>query len=93
MRGRNVGVAQWLYHLDSYTNAEFGAARSLEAIRDACVGCGGPALDPDLSGLCRKCAAQRRPDQTEVVLFRPMRRGGVGTAEPVPGKMPTSSTR
>ena len=73
MRARTLGVAQWLYHLDSYTNAEFGAARSLEAIRDACVGCGGPTSEPDLSGLCRTCAAKRRPDHTEVVLFRPLR--------------------
>ena len=68
-------LKNWLYHLDSYTNAEFGYARSLHAGQHLCVGCGGHTPDPDVSGLCRKCAAKRRPDHADVILFRPLRRG------------------
>lgn len=67
-------LVNWLYHLDSYTNAVFGHARSLLAIRDVCIGCGGTAAHPDVSGLCYACAAKRRPDHTDVILFRPLRR-------------------
>ena len=31
---------QWLHGLDTYTNAEFGRARTLSGVRDECVGCG-----------------------------------------------------
>lgn len=71
---RNPNLTDWLHRLDSYTNAEFGQARTLAAIRDACIACGGDAPDPDIGGLCKKCAAKRRPDNTEVILFRPLRR-------------------
>ena len=71
---RSPHLADWLYHLDSYTNAEFGRSRTLAAIHDSCVACGGPASDPDVSGLCWKCVAKRRSDNTEVILFRPLRR-------------------
>jgi hypothetical protein len=39
-----------------------------------CVACIGDAPDPDVSGLCVKCSAKRRPDHTDVRLFRPLRR-------------------
>ena len=64
----------WLHQLDSYTNAEFGRARSLAAMRGECVACGGEARDTGTSGLCATCAAKRRPDHSEVVLFRPLRK-------------------
>jgi hypothetical protein len=67
-------LTNWLYHLDSYTNAELGHARTLRASEDLCVACGARAPDPDVRGLCLKCAAQRRPDHTEVILFKPLRR-------------------
>jgi hypothetical protein len=69
----------WLYRLDSYTNAEHGHARSLLAVQDVCVGCGGRAVNPDVSGFCPRCSAKRRPDQTEVILFRPLRRNDADT--------------
>jgi len=68
------GAKHWLHQLDSYTNAEFGLPRTLLAIQRACVACGGDAPEPDISGLCAKCAAKRRADDGEVVLFRPLRR-------------------
>ena len=71
---RNSHLTDWLCHLDSYTNAEFGMSRTLAAIHDACVGCGDRVSDPDVRGLCRTCVAKRRPDNTEVILFRPLRR-------------------
>ena len=74
-------LRNWLHHLDTYTNAEFGRARSLLTIRGECVACGGEAPSPDISGLCVKCAAKRRPDHSEVVLFRPLRKQPVGAPD------------
>jgi hypothetical protein len=73
MRVNSNEAAQWLYRLDSYTNTEFGRARTLSAIQDACTGCGRQATAPSVSGLCRQCAAQRQPDNTNIVLFKPRR--------------------
>jgi hypothetical protein len=71
---RSGDLTDWLRRLDSYTNAEFGHARTLSAISDQCVACGATTREPDVFGLCNQCAAKRRPDQTEVILFRPLRR-------------------
>ena len=71
---RNTELTNWLRRLDSYTNAEFGQSRTLAAIHDRCVACDCTATAPDIGGLCTVCAAKRRPDYTEVVLFRPLRR-------------------
>jgi len=64
----------WLRRLDSYTNTEFGQCRSWAISRSICVTCGGFAPDADTIGLCAKCAAKRRADTTEIILFRPLRR-------------------
>jgi hypothetical protein len=71
---RSADLTDWLRHLDSYTNAEFGQARTLAAVRDQCVACGETTQAPDIGGLCKQCATRRRPDHTEVILFRPLRR-------------------
>ena len=70
----NLDLRDWLHGLDSYTNAEFGHARTIAVVHDVCVACGGPAMAPDAGGLCPVCAAKRRPDHTEIVLFRALRR-------------------
>jgi hypothetical protein len=66
--------AAWLHRLDSYTNAEYGRPLSLSTDDGQCVACGGTAIGPGLEGVCRACAAKRKPDSTEVLLFRPMNR-------------------
>ena len=71
MRVTNPEAAQWLHQLDSYTNAEFGRARTLSAMEAVCVACNREAATPDISGLCPTCAAQRQPDSSSIVLFRP----------------------
>ena len=71
MRVTNPEAAQWLHQLDSYTNAEFGRARTLSAHEAVCVACSGQAGPTDISGLCPTCAAQRQPDTSSIVLFRP----------------------
>ena len=73
MRLSNPEAASWLRRLDSYTNAEFGRSRTLCAIQDVCVACGQPEYAPNGVGLCPRCAAQREPDNSEIVLFRPLR--------------------
>jgi hypothetical protein len=75
MRLSSKEAMQWLYRLDSYTNAVFGRSRTLSAGHghDACVACAGPMPAQGSVGLCPKCAAQREPDTTEIVLFRPLR--------------------
>ena len=75
MRVRSLDAAEWLYRLDSYTNAEFGRARTLSAIEDVCVACGKRTTETNVGGLCRACAAQRQPDTANIVLFRPRRTG------------------
>ena len=71
--GTRDDLVRWLHRLDSYTNSEFGRARTLWALRDACVAC--DAIDGHTSetGLCRRCLAQRVPDYSDVVMFRPLR--------------------
>jgi len=73
MRVSSREAAQWLHRLDTYTNAEFGRARTLAAIQDVCVTCGGRVTTPNVDGLCRPCAAQRQPETTDLVLRRPRR--------------------
>ena len=63
-------IIGWLHRLDAYTNAEFGSARTLSSIGDVCVACGSDTLDPDPTGLCRRCSAKRVPDASEIRLFR-----------------------
>ena len=73
MRLSSEEATQWLYRLDSYTNSVFGRSRTLSTMHDQCVACNGPlpATSPD--ALCPRCVAQRQPDTTEIVLFRPLR--------------------
>jgi hypothetical protein len=73
MRVSSDEATQWLYRLDSYTNAVFGRSRTLSAMHDLCVACNGPLPAGSADGLCSRCAAQRQPDTTEIVLFRPLR--------------------
>jgi hypothetical protein len=73
MRLSSKDAMQWLYRLDSYTNAIFGRSRTLSASHESCVACAGSIPVPSPNGLCPKCAAQREPDTTEIVLFRPLR--------------------
>ena len=70
---RSEEATRWLYQLDSYTNSVFGRARTLSVCHDSCVACSGPLSEPSLDGLCSRCVAQRQPDTTEIVLFRPLR--------------------
>ena len=71
MRVNSPEAARWLHRLDSYTNAEFGRARTLSAIEDVCVACSRQAVKTDVSGLCPTCVAQRQLDSANIVLFRP----------------------
>ena len=73
MRLSSEEATQWLYRLDSYTNAVFGRSRTLTTGHDACVACAVPLPTPSTNGLCPKCVAKREPDMTEIVLFRPLR--------------------
>jgi hypothetical protein len=73
MRLSSDEATKWLYRLDSYTNAVFGRPRTLSVINDSCVACSGPLTAASANGLCPKCLAQRQPDTTEIVLFRPLR--------------------
>ena len=73
MRLSSKEAMEWLYRLDSYTNAVFGRSRTLSTNHESCVACAGPMTAPSVSGLCPKCVAQREPDDTEIVLFRPLR--------------------
>ena len=73
MRLSSKEATQWLYRLDSYTNAVFGRSRTVSTGQDSCVACAGPMPADSAAGLCPKCAAQREPDTTEIVLFRPLR--------------------
>ena len=73
MRLRSDEATKWLYRLDSYTNAVFGRPRTLSVINDSCVACGGPLPAASPNGLCPRCLAQRQPDTTEIILFRPLR--------------------
>jgi hypothetical protein len=66
-------AAQWLHRLDTYTNAEFGRARTLFAIQDLCVACGRDVTTPDVDGLCRPCSAQRQSKIIDLGLQRPRR--------------------
>jgi hypothetical protein len=67
-------LLEWLHRLDSCTNAEFGRPRTA-CVRDSvCVACGKSDSGSAAAGLCAGCRAQRVPDQSEVVLFRPMAR-------------------
>jgi hypothetical protein len=70
MRVRSPDAAQWLHGLDSYTNAEFGRARTLSGSESMCVACSREAGTTDASGLCPTCVTQRQPDTTTIVLFR-----------------------
>jgi len=67
-------LRDWLHSLDSYTNAEFGRSRTIAGDRSECVACAASIPSPGNGGLCEKCAAKRRPDHTEIVLFRALRR-------------------
>ena len=67
-------LLEWLRRLDSYTNAEFGRERTGCARDGVCVACGTSDSSPTAVGLCASCLARRAPDQSEVVLFRPMAR-------------------
>ncbi len=82
MRVSSPEAAQWLYRLDSYTNAEFGRARTLSAIEDVCVACNRQATTTNISGLCRTCAAQRQADTANIVLFRPRKISRPADPEP-----------
>jgi predicted amidophosphoribosyltransferase len=73
MRLSSKAAMQWLYQLDSYTNTVFGRSRTLSAIHEVCVACAGPMPTSNGGGLCPRCTAQREPDATEIVLFRPLR--------------------
>jgi hypothetical protein len=73
MRLSSKEAMQWLYRLDSYTNAVFGRSRTLSTGQESCVACAGPMTAPSANGLCPKCMAQREPDTAEIVLFRPLR--------------------
>jgi hypothetical protein len=74
MMNTQEDLLEWLRRLDSYTNAEFGRARTSCAGDDVCVACGKSDRSTTALGLCPQCLAQRAPDYSEVVLFRPMRR-------------------
>ena len=65
-------VVRWLHRLDTYTNAEFGRARSQCTVADECVACGRTPIRTDEYGLCTTCARRREPYDGEIVLFRPM---------------------
>ena len=52
----------WLHRLDTYTNEEYGRARTLSAIRLECVACGHLTAGREPSGLCRRCIAKLRTD-------------------------------
>jgi hypothetical protein len=78
MRVSNPDAARWLHRLDSYTNAEFGRARTLSAMDAVCVACSREAAAVHISGLCSTCAAQRQPDNSSIVLF-PRKRASVTT--------------
>jgi hypothetical protein len=71
---RNRDLATWLHRLDSYTNAEFGRARTLATVAEICMACGSDVQDDGFGGLCQACAAKRRPDSTVIHMFRPMTR-------------------
>ena len=73
MRLSSKEAMQWLYRLDSYTNSVFGRSRTLSAGNESCVACAGEMPVQSTVGLCPKCVAQREPDTTEIVLFRPLR--------------------
>jgi len=73
MRLSSEEATQWLYRLDSYTNSVFGRPRTQSAMHDLCVACNGPLTSASDDGLCPRCLAQRQPDSTEIVLFRPLR--------------------
>jgi hypothetical protein len=67
-------LVDWLHRLDSYTNAEFGRQRTSCAGDGVCVACGKSTSNLSALGLCAKCLAERAPDHSEIVLFRPMAR-------------------
>lgn len=73
MRLSSKEAMQWLYRLDSYTNSVFGRSRTLSTSQESCVACAGEMPVHSGVGLCPKCVAQREPDTTEIVLFRPLR--------------------
>jgi hypothetical protein len=73
MRLSSEEATQWLFRLDSYTNSVFGRPRTLSVVNDTCVACSGPLAAASANGLCPRCMAQRQPDTTEIVLFRPLR--------------------
>ena len=64
-------VVRWLHQLDTYTNAEFGRARTLSSVAEECVACGRTQVQTDEFGLCAPCARRREPYDGEIVLFRP----------------------
>lgn len=74
--------AAWLHQLDSYTNLEYGRPLTLSTEEGQCVACGGLASPPGPEGVCRTCAAKRKPDSTEVLLFRPVKRRGPSEPQP-----------
>ena len=61
----------WLHRLDAYTNEVYG--RALSALGDECVTCGRTTTGPDANGLCPRCNRQSVPDDTNLILFRPLR--------------------
>jgi hypothetical protein len=67
-------LIDWLHSLDSYTNAEFGRSLTIAGGRSECVACAATLPSGGSGGLCEKCAAKRKPDHTEIVLFRALRR-------------------
>jgi hypothetical protein len=67
-------LTDWLHSLDSYTNAEFGRSLTHAGTREECVACGAAVPSAGADGLCAKCVEKRRPDHTEIVLFRALRR-------------------
>jgi hypothetical protein len=66
-------LLKWLHRLDAYTNAVLGRARTLSALREACVACDEVGGGLDARGVCGRCARQRVGDNSEVALFRPLR--------------------
>lgn len=57
-------LVAWLNRLDSYTNATYGRARTLAAVRLECVVCGRTWTTVDTMGRCRRCVAEQTADDT-----------------------------
>jgi len=69
---------EWLHRLDTFTQETYGRCRSLSAINDECVACGGRTTNPDGAGLCARCSAQRTADKGEFGVFPLNQRSTLG---------------